>query len=49
MNQINQIDQMSLLVLLLYATEIIGLSVAGLPNILIVIHLNSLEALDVAI
>jgi hypothetical protein len=49
MNQINQIDQMSLLVLLLYATEIIGLSVAGLPNILLVIHLNSLEALVVAI
>ena len=48
-NQTNQIDQMSLLVLLLYATEIIGLTVAGLPNILIFIHLNSLEALDVAI
>jgi hypothetical protein len=48
-NQTNQIDQRKLLVLLLYATGIIGLTVAGLPNILIFVHPNSLEALDVPI
>jgi hypothetical protein len=48
-NQTNQINQMNQLVLLLYATGIIGLTVAGLPNILIFIHPNSLEALDVPI
>lgn len=40
---------MSLLVLLHYATGLIRLTVAGLPSILIFIHPNSLEALDVPI